>query len=103
MTSSKTPTNRMLLIYGVMIATLVFAPLSAFADKKSDLYAKGVKSMNAGGSQDIMDAKEAFCQVTKEDPEYSDGTNPPAQKLCGDMTTAAARITNLAKTRFSEG
>ena len=101
MKSSKIQTNALLLISTSLL--LAFMPLSAFADKKSDLYAKGVKSMNAGGNQDIMDARDAFCQVKKDDPEYSDGTNSPAQKLCDDLTIAATKIINLSKARFEEG
>ncbi len=99
MTSFKLRTNTVL-----FCAFLLFSCCStAFADKKSDLYAKGVKSMNAGGSQDILDARDAFCQVQKEDAEYSDGTNGTSQKLCTDMTAAANRILNLNKVRFGEG
>ena len=66
-----------------LLSTLLSS--AAFADKKSDLYTKGIKSMNAGNPQDIMDARDAFCQVSKEDAEYSDGTNKNAKQLCDEM------------------
>src|SRR5438067_9171693 len=102
MTSCKTPTNRMLLIYAFMMATLVFAPLSAFADKKSDLYAKGVKSMGAGGNQDLVDARDAFCQLKKDDPEYNDGAGT-VSSLCDQMAAAVTRAQTQNKIRFGEG
>lgn len=99
MKSYKAQTNGLLLVASLAMA---LTPLSAFADKKSDLYAKGIKSMNAGGSQDVIDARDAFCQVKKDDPEYNDGTNANAQKLCDDMTAAANKLINLSKVRFGE-
>src|SRR5579864_8218336 len=100
MESCKPRISRLVLLI-FLLSTFLSA--AAFADKKSDLYAKGVKSMLAGGSQDVMDARDAFCQVQKEDAEYNDGTNGTAQKLCTDMTNAANKIILLNKVHYGEG
>src|SRR5438309_11034835 len=97
---SKAPTSRLLFL---AVSIAAFLSSSAFADKKSDLYAKGVKSMLAGGSQDVMDARDAFCQVKNEDAEYTDGTNGTAQSLCTTMTNAANKILQLNKVKYGEG
>src|SRR5438270_11333691 len=97
MRSSKVRTSGLLLLISAFLSP------SAFADKKSDLYAKGVKSMLAGGSQDVMDARDAFCQVKNEDPDYTDGTNGSAQNLCTTMTNAANKILQLNKVKYGEG
>src|SRR5712671_577081 len=82
---------------------LLMLSTTAFADKKGDLYAKGLKSMNAGGAQDVLDARDAFCQLKKEEAEYTDGVNGNAQKLCDDMTNQANRILLLNKVHYGEG
>ncbi len=91
MKSSKVQINRLLLLASVMLALM---PLSAFADDKDDLYAKGQGFMTAGKA---VEARDAFCALAKKDNEYKD-----AQKQCDDNKKQAERVINLHNQRYAD-
>src|SRR3954451_13248342 len=72
-----------------LIAVIATTPTLAFADKNSDLYARGQAAMQKG---DPIAAKEAFCAI---DPTYED-----AKSLCDTNTSEATAKINLHNKRY---
>src|SRR5438094_162410 len=93
MTSFKARTNRFVLLASFVC---VLTSVSAFADRKDDLYAKGMKAIDNGKA---IDARDAFCAVAKEDHEFKGD----AQKQCDTYTKEADKVINRNKTTFGEG
>jgi hypothetical protein len=91
MKSYKAQTNSLLLAASLMLALM---PVSALADKKDDLYDKGMKAVSAGHP---IEARDAFCAIAKDDAEYKD-----AQKQCTDMTAAAKTQIDANNKRYVE-
>ena len=92
MKSYKAQTNGLLLAAAMVLALV---PVSAYADKKDDLYAKGMKAMEAGKA---IDARDAFCAVAKEDPEFKGD----AQKQCDANSKEADKVINRNKKAFGD-
>jgi hypothetical protein len=79
----------------LVLLTVTTAAPFAHADKKDDLYIKGNAAVNAG---DSIGARDAFCQLAKDDPEYKD-----AKAQCGTYTAEATRTLNRYNQNYLEG
>ncbi|MCU1285958.1 MAG: hypothetical protein JWO13_2308 [Acidobacteriales bacterium] len=79
----------------MFFSVLLAAPF-ARADKKDDQYAKGVKAATVDA--DSIAARDIFCALAKEDPEYKD-----VKAQCADYTAAANRTLNRYKIAFGDG
>lgn len=92
MRSSET-TDRRVVWLGLAVFLLV--PLSAFADKKDDLYKQAQAAASAGK---VEDAARAYCELARMDAKYKD-----AQMNCNVMKQEAERERKRNEDRFQEG
>jgi tetratricopeptide (TPR) repeat protein len=77
------------------LAVFLLVPLSAFADKKDDLYKQAQAAASAGK---VEEAARLYCELAKMDAKYKD-----AQLNCNVMKQEAERERKRNEDRFQEG